>query len=152
MDHQDYKIIAYLMEQGRGTWAELAAIVGLSAPAVAERVRKLEEAGAIKGYSALVEPETIGCGLGAFISVIIEQPEYKQQFLERIKRLPEVLECHHLAGAEDYMLKVRCQGTQALERIISEEIKCLPGIKTRTTVILSTVKETSVMPVHLERR
>lgn len=151
MDSNDLKILKQLMEQARTTWAELGAILGLSAPSAAERVRKLEEAGVIKGYSALISPEVIGCGLAALISVTLERTEHKAEFLALVNKLPEILECHHIAGAEDYIIKVRCSGTRDLERLISEEIKSLPGTKTRTTVILSTVKETPILPIKIER-
>ncbi|MBU2700191.1 Lrp/AsnC family leucine-responsive transcriptional regulator [Sporomusaceae bacterium BoRhaA] len=151
MDSNDFKVIKQLMEQARTTWAELGTLLGLSAPAAAERVRKLEELGVIKGYSALINPEEIGCGLAALISVTLERPEQKKEFLTRVNNLPEILECHHIAGAEDYILKVRCSGTRDLERLISEKIKSLSGIKTRTTVILSTVKETPILPIKFER-
>jgi Lrp/AsnC family leucine-responsive transcriptional regulator len=140
------------MEQARSTWAELGTLLGLSAPAAAERVRKLEEAHIIKGYSAIVDPDAIGCGLGALISVTLESPEQKPAFLNLVNTLPEIMECHHIAGAEDYVLKVRCTDTRGLEWLISEKIKALPGIKTRTTVILSTVKESPILPIKIERR
>ncbi|MPM95713.1 Leucine-responsive regulatory protein [bioreactor metagenome] len=151
MDSNDLKLIARLMEQARSTWAELGAILGMSAPSAADRVRKLEEAGVITGYSALINPESIGCGLAALISVTLERAEHKAGFLAMVSKLPEILECHHIAGAEDYILKIRCSGTRDLERIISEEIKSLPGTKTKTTVILSTVKETPTLPIKIER-
>lgn len=151
MDSNDLKVIKRLMEQARTTWAELGTLLGLSAPAAAERVRKLEELGVIKGYSALINPEEIGCGLAALISVTLERPEQKKEFLTKVNNLPEILECHHIAGAEDYILKVRCSGTRDLERLISEEIKSLSGTRTRTTVILSTVKETPILPIKFER-
>lgn len=151
MNTNDLKVIKQLMEQARTTWSELGNILGLSAPAAADRVRKLEETGVIKGYSALINPDEVGCGLAAFISVTLEQPQQKADFLSMIHDLPEVLECHHIAGAEDYILKIRCSGTRDLERLISEKIKSKPGIKTRTTVILSTIKETPVLPIKIER-
>jgi Lrp/AsnC family leucine-responsive transcriptional regulator len=138
------------MEKARTTWAELGVILGLSAPAAADRVRKLEEMGVIKGYAALVNPEEAGCGLGALVSVTLERPEVRAGFLEMIREMPEVLECHHVAGEEDFILKVRCADTRALERVISERIKSLPGMRTRTTVILSTIKETPVLPLAVE--
>lgn len=152
MDSNDLKVIKQLMEQARTTWADLGSLLGLSAPAAADRVRKLEETGVIKGYAALVNPDEIGCGLAAIISVTLECPEQRGEFLHMINHLPEVLECHHVAGAEDYILKVRCSCTRDLEHLISEGIKSLPGIKTRTTVILSTVKETPILPIKIERR
>ncbi|TCL37675.1 Lrp/AsnC family leucine-responsive transcriptional regulator [Anaerospora hongkongensis] len=150
MNSNDLKIIEQLMRHARTTWAELGALLGLSAPAAADRVRKLEETGVIKGYAALINPDEIGCGLAAMIAVTLERPEVRSDFLRLVMNLAEVLECHHIAGEQDYMIKVRCSGTRDLERLISEEIKALPGIKTRTTVILSTVKETPVLPVKWE--
>lgn len=150
MNTNDLKVIEQLMRHARTTWAELGALLGLSAPAAADRVRKLEEAGIIKGYSALINPDEIGCGLAAMIAVTLEQPEVRSDFLRLVMNLAQVLECHHIAGEQDYMLKVRCSGTRDLERLISEEIKALPGIRTRTTVILSTVKETTILPIKWE--
>ena len=151
LDGNDLKVIKQLMQQARTTWAELGTLLGLSAPAAADRVRKLEEVGVIRGYTALINPEEIGCGLAAFIAVTLERAEQKTQFLNMVNTLPEILECHHIAGAEDYVLKIRCSGTRDLERLISEEIKSLPGMRTKTTVILSTVKETSILPIKIER-
>lgn len=148
LDTNDCKIVKRLMAQARTTWAELGTLLQLSAPAVAERVRKLEEAGVIKGYSAIIDPDRIGCGLAALIFVTLERPEQRKAFLHKINSLAEIQECHHITGEEDYVLKVRCTSTSDLERLISEEIKSLPGIiKTKTTIILSTVKETTMMPI-----
>jgi Lrp/AsnC family transcriptional regulator, leucine-responsive regulatory protein len=137
------------MANARSTWAELGALIGLSAPATADRVRKLEETGVITGYAALVNPEAIGCGLAALISLTIENPEYRPAIIKKIGELAEILECHHVAGDVDYILKVRCAGTRGLERLISDELKIFPGVKTKTTVILSTVKETPVLPLNI---
>ncbi|MDO9509619.1 MAG: Lrp/AsnC family transcriptional regulator [Thermovirgaceae bacterium] len=148
MNSIDTKVIRQLMERGRTTWAELGALLGLSAPAAADRVRRLEEAGTIRGYTALIDPEAAGCGLAALISVSLERPGQKEEFLDMIRDLPEILECHHVAGEDDYSLKVRCSGTRDLEELISARIKSLPGVRTRTTVILSTYKDTPVLPVR----
>lgn len=150
MNNNDLKVIKQLMMKSRSTWAELGMLLGLSAPAAAERVHKLEEAGIIKGYSALIDPESIGYGLAALIAVIIELPEQRAPFLRKVAELSEILECHHVAGDVDYILKVRCTGTRDLERLVSDEIKAFPGIKTRTTVVLSTIKETPILPLKLE--
>ncbi|WP_203457037.1 Lrp/AsnC family transcriptional regulator [Paenibacillus tepidiphilus] len=148
MDSLDYKIITALMHYGRITWAELAGQLGLSSPAAADRVRRLEEQGVIRGYTALIDAESAGYGLAALIAVSLERPEHRQPFLELVRRLPEIQECHHTAGDDDYMLKVRCRGTRDLDRLISEELKSLPGImRTRTTIILGTVKETPNVPL-----
>ena len=147
MNSFDYKIITHLMHHARATWAELGTLLGLSAPAAADRVHKLEEQGVITGYAALINPEYAGCGLAAIILITLDNPADRPTFLELVKQSPEIMECHHIAGAEDYLLKVRCAGTRELEKLISEDIKALPGIKTRTTIILSTIKETPILPI-----
>ena len=152
MDAIDIAILRRLMERARTTWAELGSLLGLSAPAAADRVRKLEEAGVIRGYAALVDPEAAGCGLGAFVSVTLERADDRRAFLDMVRSLPEILECHHVAGAEDHILKLRCADTRELERLISDRLKSVPGVRTRTGVILSTVKETHILPVRVPER
>ncbi|EIW20137.1 Lrp/AsnC family transcriptional regulator, leucine-responsive regulatory protein [Pelosinus fermentans] len=148
VDSIDSKVLKQLMEKARTTWAELGALLGLSAPAAAERVHKLEERGIIKGYYALIDPEAVGYGLAAYIAIYLDKPEHRKGFLEFVQDTKEIQECHHIAGDEDYVLKVRCKGTRDLERIVSENIKSIPGVaKTRTTVILSTVKENPILPI-----
>ncbi len=100
----------------------------LSAPATAERVRRLEERGAVRGYAALIDPEAVGCGLTAFIAVTLERLEHRDPFLQRVLELPEIQECHHIAGDDDYLLKVRCRSPRDLEQISSERIKSLQGL------------------------
>ncbi|MCL6457818.1 MAG: Lrp/AsnC family transcriptional regulator [Gorillibacterium sp.] len=148
MDALDYKVIQTLMLNGRTTWSELASVLSLSSPAAAERVRRLEEQGVITGYTAIINAESVGCELAALIAVSLEKPEHREAFLAKVMEMTEVQECHHTAGDEDYVLKVRCRGTKDLERMISQELKMLPGIvKTKTAIILSTVKETSNLPL-----
>jgi Lrp/AsnC family leucine-responsive transcriptional regulator len=148
MDALDHKVISTLFRDGRISWADLAARIGLSAPATADRVRRLEERGVIRGYTALVDPEAVGQGLTAFVGVTLERPQHRETFLTVLAQVPQVQECHHTAGDDDYLLKIRCSGTRELERLVSEEIKNLPGIvRTRTTIVLSTVKETAAVPL-----
>jgi Lrp/AsnC family transcriptional regulator, leucine-responsive regulatory protein len=149
LDEIDSKVIQYLMAQGRMTWAELAGALDLSAPATADRVRRLEERQVITGYTALVNPTAIGYPLTALIAVTLEKPKHRAAFLKKVEQLAEIQECHHVTGDDDYWLKVRCQNTQDLERLISDELKELPGIlRTRTTIVLSTVKETTALPMR----
>ena len=144
----DSKLIQHLMSNARATWSELGTLLKLSAPAAADRVRRLEEKGVIKGYFAAVDPEAAGCAMAALISVSLSTSEARAHFLSSIQGFPEVLECHHVAGDEDYILKVRCRTTRDLERLISHDLKSIAGVsRTRTTVILSTIKETSILPI-----
>ena len=149
LNETDYKIIQQLMVQGRITWSELAGILELSAPAAADRVRRLEEKGVIQSYKAQINPESIGCHLTAFIAVTLEHPRHRAAFLQTIQDLPQIQDCHHVTGDDDYLLKIRCRHTKDLEHLITHQLKTLPGIlRTRTTIVLSTLKETSDLPLH----
>ncbi|MFE4104998.1 Lrp/AsnC family transcriptional regulator [Almyronema epifaneia S1] len=144
----DLKAIACLMARARITWAELASVLGLSAPATADRVRKLEEQGVIQGYHAYINPQTLGYHLTAFIAVTLSHPQHRATFLQKVAALSEIQECHHITGEDDYWLKVRCRNTQDLEHLISDELKSLEGVqKTRTTIVLSTLKESPLLPM-----
>ena len=130
------------------TWADLASHLGISGPATADRVRKLEERGVIQRYVAQIDPQSLGYDLTAFIAITLERPCDRDAFLTQVHTLPEIQECHHVAGDYDYLLKVRCQGTRGLEHLITAGIKQISsGIKTRTTITLSTVKETIALPI-----
>lgn len=147
MDTIDLKLLHALAGDGRRTYAELAADVGLSGPSTAERVRRLEEAGAITGYAALIDPASLGLDLTAFVAVSLDHPRFRCGFLEAVGDFEGVLECHHTAGDEDYLLKVRCRGTSGLEALVSEGIKQVPGVaRTCTTVVLSTAMERPFVP------
>lgn len=147
-DPIDRKVLELLETRGRMTWAELGESVGLSPPAVAERVRRLEERGVIRGYAAMLDARSLGLTLTAFIGVTLERPKHRRAFLELVDKLPEIQECHHVAGDYDFLLKVRCRDTADLEKLISERIKGRPGAaQTRTTIVLSTCKETPALPV-----
>ena len=147
LDKVDIQILERLQRNARTSWTELASDLGLTGPAIAERTRKLEERGIIQGYHAQLEPERIGCGLLAYIAVQLRHPEARQPFLDRIQTMPEILECHHMTGEDDYWLKVRCASTAALERIIGQEFQTHEGIKTRTTIVLSSPKDTPNLPL-----
>lgn len=149
LDEIDVKVLQCLMAEGRMTWSELASQLALSTPAASDRVRRLQEQKIIKGFAALVEPEAIGCHLTAFVAITLEHPRYRAAFLQKVTELSEIQECHHVTGEDDYWLKIRCSTTQVLEHLISEQLKGIPGVaKTRTTIVLSTVKETPVLPLY----
>jgi Lrp/AsnC family leucine-responsive transcriptional regulator len=133
---------------GRESWATLGVALGMTGPAAAERVRRLEADGVIRGYAALVDPDAVGAGLTAFVSVTLERPGNRAAFLRRVSRLTAIQECHHVAGDYDYLLKVRCAGTADLDRILTDELKAVPGVvRTRTTVVLRTLKESVIVPL-----
>ncbi|RZM75189.1 Lrp/AsnC family transcriptional regulator [Leptolyngbya iicbica] len=147
-DALDCKILSELANKARMTWAELAGQLGISPPAAADRVRKLEEAGIIRGYVTQIDAPRLGYDLAAFIAVTLEHPRDRDGFLAAVQSTPEILECHHIAGDGDYLLKVRCRGTSGLEHLITAQLKELPGVtQTRTTIVLSTVKEAIAVPI-----
>jgi Lrp/AsnC family transcriptional regulator, leucine-responsive regulatory protein len=148
MDAMDRKTVAHLQAAGRESWIRLGETLGVTGPAAAERVRRLEERGVIRGYAAVLDPEAVGARLTAFVAVTLEHPKHRRAFLKRVESLAEVQECHHVAGDDDYLLKVRCSNTGHLDRVLSEELKGVPGVlRTRTTIVLGTVKETTVLPL-----
>jgi Lrp/AsnC family leucine-responsive transcriptional regulator len=133
----DRDIIDILQREGRITFAQIASEVGLSPAAVHERVKKLENRGVITGYHARVDPVEVGVGVTAFISVS-ETAGPRGRLEEIFERLPWIEECHHVAGEESLLLKVRAESTRALEHIIWE-IRALEAVeRTKTTVVLAT--------------
>ncbi|RNB80429.1 Lrp/AsnC family transcriptional regulator [Brevibacillus nitrificans] len=142
MDQMDQEILQLLKINGRMTSSEISRQVHLSVPAVSERIRKLEESAVIDLFTVKLNREQIGQQLLAFIMVQLEKPEHVEEFRKVILQADSVLECHHMAGAYDYMLKVALSGTKELERLISETIKQVPGVvKTNTMIVLSSMKE-----------
>lgn len=148
MDDIDRKLLTILMEKGRSTWVDLADAVGLSAPSVTERVRKLESAGIIRQYAALVDPVAVEQRLLALVYVSMSSTVDHEEFLDAARRLPEVQECHILAGDFDYVLKVRCANGEALAALLRDQIRPLPGVAaTSSRIALQTIKETMSVPL-----
>lgn len=144
----DLKAIRILAQEGRTSWAELGAALGVTAPAAAERVRKLEEKGVIRGYTALVDAGRVGFGLTAFVAITLDRPKHRGGFLKWLQKQAEVLEVHHIAGDDDYLLKIRCRGMAELDTLVGQELKGLEGVvRTRTTIVMRTEKETALPPL-----
>ena len=147
MDDLDYKALALLMERGRAPWTELAEALALSAPAAAERVRKLEEQSVIVAFRAIANPDALGFPLLAFVHVTLGARARRESFLRGVAKHAQVVECHHIAGDDEYLLKVRCRGTADLEQFLNVALKDKLGIeRARTTIALTTVKETTALP------
>jgi len=143
IDSTDRKIARLLAADGRMSWAELASALGLSGPSAAERVKKLEQRKVIRGYTAILDAEQLGAEVSAFVAVRLEQPRHRRGFIARVNRLDGVLECHHVAGDDDYFLKVRVASLRELDKLVSEDVKAVDGVAgTRTIIVMSTLKET----------
>lgn len=148
LDATDRELLRLLQENARTANAELARRVGMAPSAVLERVRKLEERGVIRGYAARIEPRALGLGLTAFLFVRAEERVGAPETAELLAALPEVLEVHHVAGEDCFLVKVRVEDTEALGRLLRERVGSIPTVRsTRTTIVLGTVKEDGVLPI-----
>jgi Lrp/AsnC family transcriptional regulator, leucine-responsive regulatory protein len=153
LDSIDHRLLELLQQNARMTQIELAASVGLSQPAVAERMRKLEQEGFITGYAAHVDAHKLGKDITAFIGVTVDHPRYFDSFTRKILGLAEVLECHRVAGEYSYLLKVKTENTVSLDRFISELLRTIPGVtRSNTTIVLSSAKETTFVEAGEEKQ
>lgn len=142
MDLIDAKILEALNKNGRSTASEISKKVNLSVPAVSERIRKLEESHIIEQYTVKINRKKMGYKLLAIIFVNIDHAMNIQSFRKAIIHFSEVIECHHMAGEYDYMLKVLVEDTDKLESFLSEQLKSIKGVqKSNTLIVLSTLKE-----------
>jgi Lrp/AsnC family transcriptional regulator, leucine-responsive regulatory protein len=124
------------------TQLELASEVGMSQPAVAERIKRLEQEGIITGYTAKTDRKRLGKDITAFIGVRIEHPKYNSGFARKIQAIPDVLECHRVTGEDSYLLKVVTENTESLDLLICDNVRTIPGVSsTHTVVVMSSVKE-----------
>ncbi len=148
LDSIDAQLLEILQPQGRTKRNELAAKVNLSLPAVSERLRRLEEQGIIRGFAAIVAPVRVNLDITAFIFVSVESSSYYEGFIKRAAKTDEIQECHAITGEGSHVLKVRTHNTSTLEKLLST-IQAWPGVKnTRTNLVLSSPKETTVVPLH----
>jgi Lrp/AsnC family leucine-responsive transcriptional regulator len=131
------KIIALLAADGRMSFTELARQTGLSVSAAQQRVRRLEQRGVIRGYSAVISPEEIGLPLTAFVSITPFDPAAPDDAPDRLAHLAAIEACHSVAGDESYILKVRVASPVALEEML-QEIRAAASVSTRTTIVMST--------------
>jgi Lrp/AsnC family leucine-responsive transcriptional regulator len=141
-DDIDLRLLEMLQENGRVSQHDLAVAVGLSSPAVGERLRKLEERGIIRRFTAVLDPKLLGRDVTAFIFVGMAGSRYYPEFRSRVEGHPEVLECHSITGQGSHLLKTRTESTSTLEALLAE-IQSWPGVQfTTTSIVLSTIKET----------
>lgn len=150
LDEADRRILRVLQQDGRITNQDLAAACNMSASSCFERVRRLRERGVITGYTALIDPKFAERELLIFIEVLLDRTtsDIFDQFAERIRRSPEVLECHMVAGGFDYLVKVRMKDMAAYRAFLADTLIMMPGVReTRTYAVMEEVKDTSVLPL-----
>lgn len=147
----DNKILNILQKNSRTPNAEIARQVGLVQSATLERIRKLEERGVIKGYGVQLDAQSLGLGLLAFVFVRTEEMCGEEKVTRALAGLPEVLELHHVAGEDCFLVKVRTANTETLGRLLREKFGTIKGVRTtRTTIVLNTSKETTTLPLAQE--
>ncbi len=150
LDSIDCQILRLLQENARISNTALAEAVGLSPNPLAQRLKKLEGRGVIQGYTARIDPELVGRGTLAFVGIkqVDHQTASHHRFLEEVAGLPEVLEVHHVAGEEDFLLKVAVRDMRAYEHFLLESLARIPGLdRVRTTFVLSTPVSGAPLPI-----
>lgn len=151
LDRTDKRILRELQSNGRISNVELARRVNLSATPCLERVRRLEQAGFIRDYVAILDPQRIEASLLLYVEVTLDRttPEVFDRFKEAIINRPEVQECHMVAGGFDYLVKVRVPDMQAYRHFLGEGLTAAPGVReTHTYVVMEEIKETTEIEIR----
>jgi DNA-binding Lrp family transcriptional regulator len=150
LDEKDRLLLEHLQDDARMTNTELARRVDLSAPGLQKRVRKLENAGVIEQYITLVNREALGYDMLCFVQVTLQrhEPEAIRNFRKVVLTMPEVMECFHITGEYDYLLKVIIRNREHLEAFLVDSLTPVPGMdKIRTSLVLREIKKTSRIPL-----
>jgi Lrp/AsnC family leucine-responsive transcriptional regulator len=148
IDDIDLQILNILQQNARTSNAEIARQVEMAPSAVLERIRRLEARGVIQGYEVRIDPEALGQNLLAFVFVRSADFDSDLKTAEVLAAIPEVLEAHHIAGDDCYLLKVRTRDAKALGRLLRERIGATGSVQSsRTTIVLETLREGSRLPL-----
>ncbi len=148
MDTIDRKILDILQKNASISKAEIARRIALTPSAVFERIRKLEDRGAIQGYETRLDPEALGLGVLAFVFVTEERPASTPQTGRRLSKIVGVQEVHKIAGEDCYLVKVRAPDTAGLNRVLEAHFSAIKAVRRiRTTIVLQTLKESGALPL-----
>lgn len=153
LDGVDRQVLRLLQKDGRQSSVDLARSVRLSPPGLMKRLRRLEGDGVIRGYAALLRREAVGLDLLCFVQVTLahHQPKMVGGFSQAIRAMPEVLECHHMTGDYDYLMKVVVRNHRDLERFLVDSLTKVPGVdRIRTSIVLKEVKSETALPLEPE--
>ena len=143
LDELDLKILRTLQSNGRTKRNVLAEEVGLSIPSVSDRLKKLEENGIIEGYYTKVKRQAFGFDILAFIVIMMDSSKHYKDLIKHVEKQPNVIECYSVLGEGSHVLKVAVKNTKSLEKLLSD-IQTWTGVtSTKTTYVLSTIKETT---------
>ena len=147
-DETDMKMLAILQRAGRTRNIELAEAVGLSLPAVSERMRKMEESGVITGYYARLNPRLLGYDVAAFVVVTVDSSKHFSALVQHASTVAEIQECHAITGEGTHLLKVRTKNTTELEKLLAKIRSWQGVVSTMVNVVLSSSKESTCIRIH----
>lgn len=150
LDEIDHKILEILQSNAKITNTQLSKDVGLSPAPTLERVKKLETSGVIKSYYAALNTSQIGLGVNTFVQVSLKCHNKKSidQFVHKINEIPEVMECHHITGAGDFILRIITSDIPSYQKLMLEKVSDIEEVDTlKSMIILSTFKDSKVMPI-----
>ena len=150
LDGTDRKILELLQTNSNITNAQLAQEIGLSPAPTLERVKKLENSEVIKSYHAVIDPAAVGMGVTTFVFVSLKghNKDNIEQFIKAIKEIEEVIECHHVTGQADFILKIVAPDIPAYQKLMLEKVSNIEVVDNmQSTVILSTFKDSKVIPI-----
>ena len=151
IDDIDKKILEILQARAKITNAKLSEEIGLSPAPTLERVKKLEQMGIISSYHAKLNTEKIGLGVTTFVlaTLVGHNRANIERFIEAIDKIPEVIECHHITGAGDFILKVIAKDISSYQKLMLEKVSDIPQVDNmQSMVVLSTFKDSKVIPVN----
>jgi Lrp/AsnC family leucine-responsive transcriptional regulator len=152
IDFTDRRILSALLSKGRSTFAELAAQVGLTAPTVHDRVKKLERGGIIEGYTAIINPASLGYEITALVHIVTDARVASAEYEEQLSDISEIQKCYSVAGEETYVVIVLTRSPKTLEKVL-QRIKSTPGtVSTKASVILSSPINRHTLPQDEELR
>lgn len=150
LDATDRKILEILQSNAKITNANLATKIGLSPAPTLERVKKLENSGVIKSYHAMLDTDTVGLGVSTFVMVSLKghNKDNIEKFIQSIEEIEEIIECHHITGSGDFILKIISSDISSYQRLMLEKVSNIDVVDNmQSMVILSTFKNSKVMPI-----
>lgn len=150
LDSFDRRILAALLDNARATIVEIADLVGLTEAPCLRRIRRLEAEGAIRGYAARLDPEAIGIGFVAFVTLVLDYvtAATAEEFVQAMRDIPEVMSCYIVSGGYDAILHVAAKDSRAYSDIVFDRLRRIPGVKdVRSSFVMRTIKESPGLPL-----
>jgi Lrp/AsnC family leucine-responsive transcriptional regulator len=150
LDAFDRRILAVLLENARATNVEIADKVGLSEAPCLRRIRRMEAEGVIRGYTARLDPEAIGVGFIAYVTLVLDYltASTAEQFVQRMQEIPEIVSCYIVSGGYDAILHVAAADSTSYSDIVFDKLRRIPGVKdVRSSFVMRTIKESAGLPL-----